>query len=57
MASDALSSGNDVEAELARLKAGNAPPPAIEATDGSDILATEPEAVRAEGESTEGGRA
>jgi phage shock protein A len=52
---DALSSGSDVEAELARLKAASTPQ-AIEASDG-DILAEQPEAVRAEGESTEGGRA
>ena len=54
---DALSSTSDVEAELARLKAGSAPPQAIEAAEGGDILAEQPEAVRAEGESTEGGRA
>jgi phage shock protein A len=54
---DALSSTSDVEAELARLKAGSAPPQAIEASEGGDILAEQPEAVRAEGESTEGGRA
>ena len=45
-----------MEAELARLKAGSAPPQAIEAGDG-DILADAPEAVRAEGDGTEGGRA
>jgi phage shock protein A len=45
-----------VEAELARLKAASTPQ-AIEASEGGDILAEEPEAVRAEGESTEGGRA
>ena len=56
---DALSSGSDVEAELARLKAGSAPPQAIEAGEGGDILDTssQPEAVPAEGEGSEGGRA
>jgi phage shock protein A len=55
---DALSAGSDVESELARLKAGAAQPQAIEASDGGgDILAAEPEAVKADGESTEGGRA
>ena len=54
---DALSSGSDVEAELARLKAASSPQ-AIESSDtGGDILADEPETVRAEGESNEGGRA
>ena len=53
---DALSSGSDVEAELARLKASSTPQ-AIESSDGGDILAAEPEAVRSEGESNEGGRA
>ena len=54
---DALGSAADVEAELARLKAGSAPPQAIEASEGGDILAEQPEAVRAEGDSTDGGRA
>ncbi len=54
---DALSSGSDVEAELARLKAASSPQ-AIESSEtGGDILADEPETVRAEGESNEGGRA
>ena len=51
-----MSSQADVEAELARLKAGNAPQ-AIEASEGGDILAEQSEAVRAEGDNPEGGRA
>ncbi len=40
---DAMSSTSDVEAELARLKGGSAPPQAIEsAEDGGDILKSEP---------------
>ena len=54
---DALSSGSDVEAELARLKAASSPQ-AIESSEtGGGILADEPETVRAEGETNEGGRA
>jgi phage shock protein A len=46
---EAMSSQSDVEAELAALKAGAAPPPAIEgAEDGGDILRAEAE-KRAEG--------
>ena len=40
----ALRSGTDVEAELARLKASNQPE-AIEASEGGDILRSEPETV------------
>ena len=39
---EAMSSHSDVEAELAKLKAGKTPD-AIEAGDGGDILAVEPE--------------
>lgn len=47
---DAMSSAADVEAELAALKAGQAPPQAIEAAeDGGDILVSEPEKDAAEG--------
>jgi phage shock protein A len=53
---DALSSGSDVEAELARLKASSQPQ-AIEAGDGDILAEPQGEAVRVEGESTEGGRA
>ena len=50
---DAMSSAADVEAELAALKAGNAPkaPEAIEAPTEGGILATEPEKATTEGES------
>jgi phage shock protein A len=56
---DALSSGSDVEAELARLKAASTPQAIESGDEGGDILAAEPDAVRAEGESSgnEGGRA
>ena len=56
---DALSSGSDVEAELARLKGLGAPQaaPAIEGSEGGDILKDTPEAVRVEGDNGEGGRA
>ena len=54
---DALSSGSDVEAELARLKAAQRPAGHRVRRDGGDILADEPETVRAEGETNEGGRA
>ena len=42
---DALSSDSDVEAELARLKAGNQPEAIEAAADGGDILRAEPETV------------
>ena len=54
---DALSSTSDVEAELARLKAGSTPQAIESGDDSGDILAAEPETVRAEGETNEGGRA
>ena len=42
---EAMSSQSEVEAELARLKGGGTPPPAIEgAEDGGDILEAEPQA-------------
>ncbi|GCD91809.1 phage shock protein A [Nocardioides sp. LS1] len=46
---DAMSSQADVEAELARLKAGSAPQAIEAAEDGGDILAAEPEKKAAEG--------
>ena len=47
---DAMSSQADVEAQLAALKAGQAPPQAIEpAEDGGDILVSEPEKESTEG--------
>ena len=54
---DALSSTSDVEAELARLKAGSAAPQAIEAGDGGDILEAEPEGQTAQRQANEGGTA
>jgi phage shock protein A len=53
---DALSSGSDVESELARLKAGasGSAPQAIEAGDGGDILA---EGEPVQRQATEGGQA
>ena len=48
---DALSSENDVESELARLKAGSQPQAIEGAQDGGDILEAEPE-KRAEGGTT-----
>ena len=46
-----------MEAELARLKAGSTPQAIESGDEGGDILAAEPETVRAEGEANEGGRA
>jgi phage shock protein A len=48
-----------VEAELARLKAASTPQAIESGDEGGDILAAEPDAVRAEGEGSgnEGGRA
>ncbi|GAB3767900.1 phage shock protein A [Nocardioides ginsengisegetis] len=46
---DAMSSQADVEAELARLKAGSTPQAIEAAEDGGDILAAEPEKKSAEG--------
>jgi phage shock protein A len=48
---EAMSSQSDVEAELAKLKAGQAPPEAIEAPqDGGEIVAAEPEKTESSGE-------
>jgi phage shock protein A len=49
---DALSSGSDVEAELARLKASSQPQAIEAADDGGDILQAEPDAVETTSDAT-----
>jgi phage shock protein A len=49
---DAMSSGSDVEAELARLKASSQPQAIEAAEDGGDILQAEPDAVETTSDAT-----
>src|SRR4051794_27954295 len=49
---EAMSSQSDVEAELARLKAGKAPEAIEGGQDGGDIVAAEPEKTESSGETT-----